>query len=157
MVPLEEEPKLVPQKPSEEIIVEDEPTFNTETVYTFKNVLFEFDKTELLSTSTQELDALYFYLKNNTNLTVEIYGHTDNQGTDSYNETLSNDRAKAVSDYLILKGLAPNRVSWIGFGSSKSIATNKTEAGRAQNRRVEFKLVKSSPWPPDSILKMNRC
>ncbi len=110
-------------------------------IHTFKNVLFDFDKSELLEVSLEELNQLYKYLENNPNFKVEIYGHTDDDGTQKRNEQLSKERAKAVSNYLISKGLNKNRITWFGFGSSKPIATNKTEDGQAQNRRVEFKLI----------------
>lgn len=114
--------------------------YQKETVYTLKHVLFEFDKSILLPNSKDELDALYAHLKKHPNLLVEIYGHTDHVGTPERNQELSEERAQAVSDYLIEKGLDPQRVQWFGFGSSKPKSSNKTDAGREQNRRVEFKL-----------------
>ncbi|MFD1062675.1 OmpA family protein [Winogradskyella litorisediminis] len=110
--------------------------------YTFQNVLFEFDKSDLLPVSLAELNKLLDYLKVNSNLKIEIYGHTDNVGLTSRNTELSKERAKAVADYLILKGLNTNRIASFGFGSSKPISENKTDSGRQQNRRVEFKLLK---------------
>ena len=113
----------------------------TNTVYTFKNVLFDFNKAELLGVSVKELDQLYQYLNNNLDLSIEIYGHTDNIGTQKRNEELSQQRAKAVADYLILQGLDKTRIKSFGFGSSKPISGNETEQGRQQNRRVEFKII----------------
>ncbi|MGH1385041.1 OmpA family protein [Kordia sp.] len=109
-------------------------------VYTFKNVLFEFDKAILVETSVKELDELYAYLEKRPLLSIEIYGHTDNIGTERRNKELSLHRAKAVSDYLISKGLETSRITWFGFGSSKPIVPNDTEAQRKKNRRVAFKL-----------------
>jgi outer membrane protein OmpA-like peptidoglycan-associated protein len=113
-------------------------------VYIFKNVLFDFDKSELLEVSLKELNQLYNYLEKNSNLQIEIYGHTDSVGTQKRNDQLSKERAKAVSTYFISKGLNTNRINWFGFGSSKPKDTNETEEGRNQNRRVEFKLTESN-------------
>jgi len=132
--PVEKEaPKKIVEEPKPEII--------TNTIYTFKNVLFEFDKAELLEVSKTELNQLYQHLYENKELSVEIYGHTDNIGTRKRNKELSQQRAKAVSDYLILLGLDKIRITSYGFGSSKPIADNKTQEGRDLNRRVEFKLI----------------
>jgi len=119
----------------------EETLLELEITYTFKNVLFDFDKAELLNTSIEELDKLSFYLKENETLNIEIYGHTDNVGLTKRNNELSLQRAKAVSEYLILKGLENERIQWFGFGSSKPLVDNTTEDNRAKNRRVEFKLI----------------
>ncbi|MFZ1634112.1 MAG: OmpA family protein, partial [Chitinophagales bacterium] len=70
-----------------------------------------------------------------------IEGHTDDQGEDKMNQELSDKRAAAVRKYFVSKGIAESRLTSIGYGESKPIADNKTSAGRAQNRRVEIKLV----------------
>ena len=119
------------------------PVIETNEVYTFKNVLFDFDKAELLVVSIEELNDLYRHLSDNKNLNIEIYGHTDNIGLDNRNKELSEQRAKAVADYLILQGLKTHRIQSFGFGSSKPVSDNKTETGRKQNRRVAFKLIKN--------------
>lgn len=116
-------------------------TYKTDTIYTFQNVLFEFDKAILLDESVEELDELYSYLEHN-NLKVEIYGHTDAIGMQTHNEKLSEERAKAVTDYLIKSGLEFNRIQWFGFGSSKPKVENNSEENRGLNRRVEFKFMK---------------
>lgn len=121
--------------------VSDTSEIKKDTLYTFQNILFDFDQFELLENSTEELNELYKHLSANSNLTIEIYGHTDNIGLDSRNTELSEQRAKAVADYLISQGLMLHRVKWFGYGSSKPIATNETEAGRELNRRVDFKLI----------------
>ena len=109
-------------------------------IYTFQNILFEFDKAVLIESSVQELDELYAYLETQPTLYIEIYGHTDTIGTERRNNELSLQRAKAVSDYLISKGLQKSRIKWFGFGSSKPVVSNDTAAQRKINRRVEFKL-----------------
>ena len=114
----------------------------TNAIYTFKNVLFDFDKAELLAVSIQELNALYNHLKEQPTLNIEIYGHTDNVGLAKRNKALSEQRAQAVANYLIAQGLDVKRISAFGFGSSKPITDNDTEANRQLNRRVEFKLIK---------------
>ena len=118
-------------------------SFETEIIYTFKNVLFDFDKAELLEVSVEELDKLYEYLIQNPNLNIEIYGHTDIIGLDARNEELSLQRAEAVANYLISKGIEESRIKFFGFSSSRPVDSNKTEQGRSQNRRVEFKLLNS--------------
>ncbi|WP_299272074.1 OmpA family protein [uncultured Psychroserpens sp.] len=117
-------------------------SFENETIYTFKNVLFEFDKAKLLDTSKIELNSLYTYLFTNPDLNVEIYGHTDNTGTEVRNLELSQQRAQAVSKYLMSLGIPNERIQFFGYASSKPIATNTTAEGRELNRRVEFKLIK---------------
>jgi outer membrane protein OmpA-like peptidoglycan-associated protein len=73
---------------------------------------------------------------------VEIHGHTDNTGSLEMNHRLSLQRADSVKEYLVSKGVAEYRMSTKGFGPAKPIATNDTEAGRAENRRIEFVIVK---------------
>ncbi len=107
-----------------------------------ENIFFEFDKTELLPESYIELDKIAdFMIENNINR-IEISGHTDSEGSDTYNQKLSEGRAKAVVDYLISRGVHPVSMEAVGYGKTKPIDTNLTEKGRAKNRRVEFMLVK---------------
>lgn len=116
--------------------------FEKDKIYRLHNILFEFDKATLLEPSLRELDDLSAYLKKHPELNVEVYGHTDNIGLVKRNKELSEQRAKAVADYLILQGLNPSKVLSFGYGSSRPIADNSTEEGRETNRRVEFKLIK---------------
>lgn len=71
---------------------------------------------------------------------IDVYGHTDPSGGDAINIPLSQNRARAVADYLISRGVNPARIATQGFGSSRPVADNSTEAGRAQNRRVELRV-----------------
>ena len=87
------------------------------------------------------MNKLADYLASNKGIKIEIGGHTDNQGSESYNERLSSDRAKAVYDYLVNKGIDSKRMTYKGYGMSKPIASNDTEEGRALNRRTEFTIV----------------
>ncbi|RSK41597.1 OmpA family protein [Mangrovimonas spongiae] len=121
--------------------VEKEHSFKKDKTYTFKNVLFDFDKATLLEASKNELNNLYEHLIKHPELHIEIYGHTDNVGTHKRNQELSEQRAKAVSDYLINKGLDKTKIKWFGYGSSKPKVKNNTEKNRAINRRVAFKLI----------------
>ena len=123
------------------IIESHEETFKTNEIYTFKNVLFDFDKAELLEISITELNKLYVYLKEYPDFSIEIYGHTDDLGLDKRNKELSVQRAKAVADYLILLDLNSTRIKAFGYGSSKPVSSNETDEGRRLNRRVEFKLI----------------
>ena len=86
--------------------------------------------------------AIANILKEYPTAKFSIEGHTDSQGKDALNQKLSEDRAAAVKNYLIENGIASDRLSSVGYGESKPIDSNKTAAGRANNRRVEVKLVK---------------
>lgn len=107
-----------------------------------KNIYFDFDKTTLKSESFVELDKVVEFLKTNSQITIEIAGHTDNKGSDVYNETLSQGRSQSVVNYLIEKGIDSSRLQAHGYGEAKPIETNDTEEGRANNRRVEFTVLK---------------
>lgn len=107
-----------------------------------KNIFFEYNKTALLPVSFGELDKVVVFIKETGIQLIEIGGHTDSDGSDNYNKTLSQGRAKSVVDYLISKGIEPNRLRAMGYGKLKPIDTNLTPEGKATNRRVEFFLVK---------------
>ena len=106
-----------------------------------KNIFFEFASAQLLDESKVELQQLLQFLRDNPNIKIRITGHTDNIGSQSYNLELSQNRARAVADYLLNAGIAATRVSYVGLGSSEPVADNDTEEGRAQNRRTEFLIV----------------
>jgi outer membrane protein OmpA-like peptidoglycan-associated protein len=106
----------------------------------FKNVYFDFNKSELLPESKLELDRVYEFLKKNKNATVEIGGHTDDVGTNEYNEKLSEERAKSVMQYVTGKGIAARRMTAKGYGKSKPIAKGSDDTSRAKNRRVEMMI-----------------
>jgi outer membrane protein OmpA-like peptidoglycan-associated protein len=82
------------------------------------------------------------FLVQNTAIAIEVSGHTDNTGNEKLNQTLSENRAKTVYNYLIKNGINPLRLSFKGFGQNQPIATNATEEGRKQNRRTEFKITR---------------
>lgn len=104
------------------------------------NIFFEFDESKLLSGSYKELDRLYKQLKKFSELSIVIEGHTDYMGTYEYNMQLSIERAQAVVDYLLKKGLRKERVSYEGFGYTKPLSDNRSEEGRRMNRRVAFRV-----------------
>jgi flagellar motor protein MotB len=106
-----------------------------------KNIFFETNKFNLQKESLAELDKITQLLKDNPTLKIEIDGHTDNQGIAKNNLTLSNNRAKAVTNYLVSKGVPTNRLVAKGLGSTKPLADNKTEEGKAKNRRTELKVL----------------
>ncbi len=105
------------------------------------NILFETGKSILTRSSYVELDHLLGLMKENPNMKIEISGHTDITGSVAINLKLSGDRAKAVVEYLVQKGIDPSRLKSKGYGSSEPIANNATSQGRAKNRRVEFKIL----------------
>jgi outer membrane protein OmpA-like peptidoglycan-associated protein len=107
-----------------------------------ENIFFEFNKTNLLPVSFPELDKVVSYLKESGVSLIEISGHTDSEGSDEYNKKLSEGRAKSVVDYLINQGVEAIHLRSVGYGESRPIDTNLTELGKAQNRRVEFSLIK---------------
>ena len=106
-----------------------------------KNIFFELDSYDLQSKSKLELAKLIQFLNKNPNVSIEISGHTDNQGSKEHNIKLSNNRAKTVYNYLIDKDIPASRLSYKGYGFSQPIDSNETAEGRANNRRTEFKIV----------------
>jgi OOP family OmpA-OmpF porin len=106
-----------------------------------RGVNFENDSAVLTEESRGILDGAADSLKSQANVRVEIGGHTDNVGNDTYNDNLSQQRAESVRQYLISRGVEAERMVAVGYGEFKPIASNEDIAGRAQNRRVEFKLI----------------
>jgi len=104
--------------------------------------LFNSGKATFQQQTYPVLQSIAAILKEYPSSKFSIEGHTDSDGKDAANQKLSEDRAAAVKNYLIENGIASERLSSVGFGESKPIDTNKTKAGKANNRRVEVKLVK---------------
>ncbi len=104
------------------------------------NVLFAYNQSELMPEARSELDSLMAKLQNTDVVSVRVVGHTDSQGSDAYNQKLSERRASSVAAYLLSQGLAPNKLTSEGRGESQPVADNDTEEGRAQNRRVELHI-----------------
>lgn len=108
-------------------------------VINFKEkVLFGFNSADLGSTAEANLNKLVDVLKRYPNTNIQVIGHTDSIGTAAYNQTLSERRASSVTNYLQNHGISISRLSAKGMGQTDPIATNSTDEGRAQNRRVEF-------------------
>ena len=103
-----------------------------------QNLFFDFNSAEILPESYATIERLYQFLKQNGRMKVTIEGHTDNIGTEKYNLELSKRRADAIRQALIEKGIKEDRIIARGMGRNNPIATNDTEEGRAQNRRVEL-------------------
>ncbi|WP_183565134.1 OmpA family protein [Mucilaginibacter sp. SP1R1] len=106
-----------------------------------KNIFFDTNKFELESESKAELLKLIEFLTTNPTLRIEISGHTDNIGPDQINQTLSENRAKSVYQYLINNGIVAARLVYKGYGKTQPIAPNDSEENRAKNRRTEFKII----------------
>ncbi|WP_294262428.1 OmpA family protein [uncultured Sphingomonas sp.] len=104
-------------------------------------ITFDFDSSTVRPEFRSTLDQVADTLRRYEQTYVDVYGHTDSVGSDAYNQTLSERRAGAVASYLTSRGVQSARLATRGFGESEPIASNETEEGRAQNRRVEIKLV----------------
>ena len=112
-----------------------------------QKIHFEFDKAVIRPISYPILDDVAFLLQRNPQiLKVQVEGHTDWIGSEAYNQKLSERRAGAVTDYLIKKGIEPDRLIPVGFGETRPIADNETVRGRARNRRVEFTVLEVAPY-----------
>ena len=105
-----------------------------------RGVNFDFDKSNIRSDAKPILDEAVSTLNEEHSVSVSVEGHTDSRGTDAYNQKLSERRAKAVADYLSGHGVDGSRLSTVGYGESRPVATNDTDAGRAENRRVELRV-----------------
>lgn len=106
-----------------------------------KNIFFDVNKFDLKPESNTELNRLVSFLESNAAVKIEVSGHTDSTGDKKANVTLSMNRAKAVYDYLISKGIPAQRLKYNGYGDTKPVASNDDETGRAQNRRTEFTIL----------------
>ena len=105
------------------------------------DALFDFDKAVLKPAAKTSLDNLSGQIKSLALEVVIATGHTDSVGTDAYNQKLSVRRADAVKKYLVSKGIADNRIQIEGKGESQPVADNKTDDGRAKNRRVQIEVI----------------
>ena len=108
-------------------------------------VLFDFNKSSLQSSSDATLQPVATLMAANKTLRLEVQGHTDNVGNDTYNQTLSEGRAKAVVTWLTQHGVAADRLTANGYGKTKPVADNGSDEGRAKNRRVEIADPRCSP------------
>jgi outer membrane protein OmpA-like peptidoglycan-associated protein/opacity protein-like surface antigen len=106
-----------------------------------QGVTFEFNQSRLTLDAKKVLDFVAQSLKDNPTATVEVGGYTDSKGSETYNQQLSLSRARAVRAYLVQQGVPADQLTAAGYGESRPVASNATEEGRAQNRRVELKRV----------------
>ena len=104
------------------------------------NITFSFDDASLNPTFRPTLNKLASTMNQYNQTTVTVAGYTDSRGKASYNQDLSRRRANSVANYLMNQGVASNRIQVVGYGQSRPIATNDTDAGRQQNRRVELTI-----------------
>jgi OmpA-OmpF porin, OOP family len=107
-----------------------------------RNVFFATASYDLLDASRSELDRVVQLMRKNPGMIVEIGGHTDSEGSDTYNQTLSQNRAGSVRQYLVNAGIPGVQITAKGYGESMPVADNETEAGRALNRRTEFRIIR---------------
>lgn len=106
------------------------------------NVRFDFDKSNIKNEYKDEIEEAVKFLKDNSTFTATVEGHTDSTGTFTYNQALSERRAKAVATTLEQEGISPLRIEERGFGETIPVASNETKEGRAQNRRVDISFNK---------------
>jgi OOP family OmpA-OmpF porin len=142
-----EAPEELATSPTETDVVPEQAVVSTGTYEASEKIsfetetLFDFDKTALKKEGKQRLDFLAARLMDGVVQVVVALGHTDSLGTTTYNQLLSEKRAKAVADYLSNKGIPNEKIFTEGRGGSQPIASNSSEAGRAMNRRVEIEVV----------------
>ncbi len=110
-----------------------------------RNIYFELNSYELNEKSLSELNNVLEILTENPGIIVEISGHTDNTGSESYNQTLSERRAEQVYNEIVKNQIDQRRLSYKGFGDQKPIESNETEEGRQSNRRIEFRVLRINP------------
>lgn len=111
------------------------------TILRTEGIQFAADAYELKTTSYKVLDGIYQLLSNNPDIKIEVGGHTNNIPDDDYCDRLSTQRAKAVADYLVKKGITSSRITYKGYGKRNPIATNETKAGRRKNQRVDIQII----------------
>jgi outer membrane protein OmpA-like peptidoglycan-associated protein len=159
---VDKEPPSTPDQPQPPVVADPKPAPDQPVVQSKKEkILKELDKDKIREGQTIRIDKLYFkadsssiteqsypvldeiyeFLVENPSVVVEIGGHTNGIPSPEYCDKLSTERAKAVADYLILKGIDPERLKYKGYGKRQPIDTNRTAAGRKRNQRVEIKIL----------------
>ncbi len=134
----EAKPEPPKEEPKEDITKRDLAKEIKSQGYTTIYVNFDVDKATIRPESQPVIDHVSQMLKDNPDLNLTVAGHTDSSGTWAHNKTLSENRAKAVLQALVSKGIAADRLASVGYGQDKPVADNATEAGKAKNRRVEL-------------------
>ena len=132
----------VQQQPVAPVIVQQEQpaveVVKADSLIVLNEVLFAVNSYKLRSELYPKLDSIVVFLKNNPATKIEISGHTDATGNESHNLKLSENRADAVAEYVVDRGIETSRVSFNGYGSSRPISSNDNQQGRSRNRRVEI-------------------
>lgn len=122
-------------------IIKEIPVEIQQTMMDLRNTMFDFDKDVIKEAAKEPLNKVVAWLQEHPKVKVEISGHTDNKGSDKYNQDLSERRARAVYNYFISQGVDKFRLAYAGYGKTRPIATNDTEEGRQMNRRVELNVI----------------
>lgn len=139
--------KVIPRYlPVEQLLVQLVPEFSLENLkpnknYVLRNIRFAYDSHSLTPSSFDELKQVANFLNNNPGLSVQVFGHTDDQGSEPYNLRLSVNRAMSASAYLISQGIGKSRVETFGYGKTQPLIEGKSEEARTINRRVEIRFV----------------
>jgi outer membrane protein OmpA-like peptidoglycan-associated protein len=113
-------------------------------IFKIKNLYFDTDKSELDTRSNIVLDEIFYFLRSNPDISIEIGGHTNGLCQEDFCDQLSEERAKVVAQYLVRKGISANRLEFKGYGKRQTIASDKTAFGRQKNQRVEIKITNIS-------------
>jgi outer membrane protein OmpA-like peptidoglycan-associated protein len=121
-----------------------------------EKILFGYDRADLTSNSEASLDKLVTILKDYPDTNIEVQGHTDSKGSDSYNQGLSERRANAVSAYLRRQGVSSTRLTTKGYGETAPVSSNDSDDGRAQNRRVTFLITANEKMVEDAKEEANK-
>lgn len=134
----------IPYSPEKFEIIEDIPLIKAEkgAKMVLNNIFFDFDKSTLRPNSFRSLNTLLNFMKRYPEMSIEISGHTDNVGSMKYNQTLSENRANVVKDYLVRNGISSNRIGAYGRAFRQPIVSNDTNKGRQLNRRTEIKILR---------------
>jgi len=119
-------------------------------------VLFATAKFDLTENSKSTINDLSTILNKYPDTNLTIQGHTDSKGSDSYNQTLSEKRAGSVANYLKMQGIAESRITSVGYGETQPVATNDTDEGRMENRRVAFVIIPNEKMKQDAINEANK-
>ncbi len=135
------QPVVIPADQTTVLNLELRPALVEGQVLSFNNIYFDSGSATLKPESYIVLDGVVAVLLDNAEATVRIAGHTDSDGSEAYNQTLSEQRAQSVYNYLVNHGVAARRLSTIGFGESAPVVPNTSAANKAQNRRIEFTVL----------------
>lgn len=120
------------------------------------SILFGFDSSDLSAEARNNLDKMVTVFQTYPDTNIEVQGHTDSKGSESYNQRLSKRRASAVTNYLMGKGIPSSRLTIVGYGENAPKYSNETEEGRAKNRRVEFMITANDKMKADAAKAAGR-